>query len=605
MTSVQNWVDGLLRGLPVSEGVGIGQAWLFHSPWDEIPVFDLNENKISHEIERYHLALHSVEKQLEDCQHRVQQEIGEEEAKIFGAHLSLLKDPFFTTEVPKSIQDFKKNVECVLKTDLDRLHHFFSKMENEYFKQRIDDIQDVATRVLRELLQSEMFKMEFKEPTVVIAHNLTPSDTARIDQESVVGFATELGGETSHVSILARSMGLPAVVGAENLMQQAKNGQTVIIDGNTGILYLNPPKKVIKGYEKRRSQIKIYHEKLIEEAKLPSETACGEHVRLYANVSMTADVSMSARYQAEGIGLFRTELPFLISGKLLNEEEQFQIYRAVVEAFQDKPVTIRTLDLGGDKFLPFQDIKNEKNPFLGWRSIRIFLQEKDLFKDQLRAILKASHYGKVKMLFPMISSKEEIDEIMDLVEICKEELNKEGHSFDKKIQRGIMIEVPSAAICADQLIQHCDFFSIGTNDLIQYTLAVDRNNEKVSRFYQPVNPAILRLIQGTVQAGIQHHKEVSMCGEMAGNPLYTPMLLGMGLKTLSMSPLMIPEVKERIRAVRMDECEKITSELLNCNSGDEVHALLLQFHKEANKRQAVPYLFKEELDRDAIMKKNQ
>lgn len=594
MSAEKNWVEGMLRGLPVSEGVGIGSAWLYQSPWDEIPSIDLNKEKIEQEIDRYHRALKSVEKQLRDCQNRVLQEIGEEEAKIFRAHLSLLNDPFFIKELPNSIRDYKKNVEFVLKKDLDRLKHFFSKMENEYFKQRIDDIQDVATRVLRELQQSDEFKMEFKEPTVVIAHNLTPSDTARIDQESVVGFATELGGQTSHVSILARSMGLPAVVGVENLMQQSKNGQTVIIDGNTGILYLNPPQKVIKGYKKRRSQFQIYHDKLIEEAKLPSETVCGEPVTLYANVSMTADVSMAVRYQAEGIGLFRTELPFMISGKLLDEDEQFQIYRAVVESFKSKPVIIRTLDLGGDKFLPFQDIETEKNPFLGWRSIRIFLQEKDLFKNQLRAILKASHYGQVKMLFPMISSKEEIDEIMNLVEICKEELKKEGQPFDKKIQCGIMIEVPSAAICADKLIEYCDFFSIGTNDLIQYTLAVDRNNEKVSRFYQPVNPAILRLILGTIKAGTQSGKEISMCGEMAGNPLYTAMLLGLGLRKFSMSPLVLPEVKERIRAIRIDECQKITSQLLTADSGEEIHEMLVQFNKEANKRQAVPYQVNEE-----------
>lgn len=600
MTTEQNWVEGLLRGVPVSEGVGIGQAWLFQSPWDEIPSLDVPSDKVQHEIEKYNKALQDVENQLKDCRDRVLSEIGDDEAKIFEAHLSMLEDPFFKEEIPQSIIDHRKNVESVLKKDLDRLRHFFSKMENEYFRNRIDDIQDVATRVLRVLQQSEEFKMEFEEPTIIIAHNLTPSDTARIDQNSVVGFATELGGQTSHVSILARSMGLPAVVGVEQLMKQAKNGQIVVVDGNTGILYLNPPERVLKGYRKRQRQFKIYLEKLAEEAKLPSETACGEPVKLYANVSMTPDVSIAARYQAEGIGLFRTELPFLISGKLLSENEQFRIYRAVVETFKGKTVTIRTLDLGGDKFLPFQDVASEKNPFLGWRSIRIFLQEKDLFKQQLRAILRASYFGKVKILFPMISSKEEIDEIMEIVDICKNELNNEGEAFDDHIQCGIMIEVPSAAICADQLIQDCDFFSIGTNDLIQYTLAVDRNNEKVSRFYQPLNPAILRLIQGVIQAANDAKKEVSLCGEMAGNPLYTGLLLGLGLRIFSMSPLVIPEVKERVRTVLIKECNELAVRLLKSASGEEVRKLLIDFHKEVNQRQTVPCLDHQELTSEEL-----
>jgi phosphotransferase system enzyme I (PtsI) len=590
LTTGSNWVKGLLRGVPVSEGIAIGKASVIQSPWDEIPLLDLSPEKIDLEIERYRQALKEVKKQLLDCRDRVKKEIGDNEAEIFDTHLAMLDDPFFTDEVIGSIKDYEKNAEFVLKKDLERFQHFFDKMTNEYFKNRIDDIQDVATRVLRVLLQSETVKMEFKEPTIIVANNLTPSDTTRIDPKSVIGFSTELGGQTSHASILARSMGLPAVVGVENLMSEVRSGKTLIVDGNTGIVYINPPQKVLKDYEKRRRQFKIYLEKLAEESNLPSQTACGEIINLYANVSMTPDVSLAVQYHAEGIGLFRTELPFLISGKLLDEEEQFQIYRAVVEAFKTKTVVIRTLDLGGDKFLPFQDLKTEKNPFLGWRSIRIFLQEKDLFKKQLRAILRVSHFGNVKILYPMISSKEEVDEIQELLEICKSELQKEGIPFDRHIQSGIMIEIPSAAICSDILIHSCDFFSIGTNDLIQYTLAVDRNNQKVSRFYQPLNPAILRLIHGTVQSAIRAKKPVSLCGEMAGNPFYTAMLLGLGLRVLSMSPLMIPEVKERIRAVRIDECEALAATILATRSDKEVHSILLDFHKIANARQTVPYL---------------
>lgn len=587
-----NVVEGLMRGIPVSEGIAIGKVWILESPWDEVGELSLKNSKAEGEVKRYQEAFREVAQQLVECRDRVQREIGEEESKIFEAHLAILNDAFFQEDVPSAIHEKLKNAEFVLKQGVEDLSQSFEKMKNDYFRHRYDDIRDVAVRILRILLQSEDVKISSKEPVILISHNLAPSDTARIDKEHVSGFATELGGETSHASILARSMGIPAVVGIERLMKRAGNGDSIIIDGNSGIVYVNPPQRVIKGYQKRQQQFSTYWKRLSEDVANPSVTTDQVNVALQANVAMTADVSMAVKYQADGIGLFRTELPFLIAGRLLTEEEQFKLYQTVTQAMKGKTVTIRTLDLGGDKFLPFQDVEPDHNPFLGWRSIRIFLQEKDVFKTQLRAILRASHFGSVRIMYPMISSLAEIVHIEQVLNEAKASLRIEGTPFDENIQCGIMIEVPSAAIMADRFIKHVDFFSIGTNDLIQYTLAVDRNNEKVAQFYQPLNPAILSLIQFTIQSANRAGKPVSLCGEMAGNPIYTSMLLGFGLRQFSMSPLMLPEVKERVRAVSIGECEDLAQKVLEMTSTDEIENTLWNFNVRVNKNQTVPFMEK-------------
>ncbi len=584
--------ERLLKGIPVSEGIAIGRIWILESPWDEVIPLSLESNSIDQETKRYENAINEVEKQLNDCYHRVHKEIGEDEANIFKAHLYILQDPFFQTEIKDSIKIQKKNAEYLLKEAIERWSQSLLKSGNEYFRYRIDDIRDVGIRLLRVLLQTEEIKFHLDEPAILVAHNLTPSDTARMDRKMILGFVSELGGKTSHVSILARSMGLPAVVGIERLMRKAKAGQKIIVDGNTGIVYIDPPENIIQNYEKRKKQFSNYWKQLAKEIKLDAVTTDHEPISLQANVSMIADVSLAVQYAADGIGLFRTELPFLMAGKLLSEEEQFDIYRTVVEAMKGKVVTIRTLDLGGDKFLPFQGVEKESNPFMGWRSIRIFLQEKEIFKTQLRAILRASQFGKIKILYPMISSLEEIIEIQKIMKQTQNELKKKGIPFDPSIQCGIMVEVPSIAIIADRVIEHTDFFSIGTNDLIQYTLAVDRNNEKVAKFYQPLNPAIVQLLYRTIQAAIKAQKPVSICGEMAGNPLYTGMLLGFGLKQFSMSPLMIPEIKERIRALSIKECENIAAEILQMNSTEMIEKFLWKFHNQINQQQTVPYFEK-------------
>ncbi len=586
----ENIIEGLYKGVPVSEGIAIAKAWVLESLWDEVFIHKIAENQIKIEIKRYSDAVREAEQQLVECRDRVKMEIGEEEAAIFDSHLAILHDPFFRSDVPKKIEANKINAEKVLQDALDEWIKHFSDMENEFFQFRMHDIKDVATRLLRALLKTEEIHPQADEPSILVSHILTPSETARIDRDTILGFVTEIGGKTSHASILARSMGIPAVVGVDRFLKYVKTGDMMIVDGNAGIVYVNPPESVLEGYRRRKKQFNAYWKRVCKGVILPSVTSDKVTIALEANIAITADISMAIQYKADGIGLFRTELPFLSAGRLLSEEEQFRIYHTVAESMQDQNVVIRTLDLGGDKFLPFEGIEQESNPFLGWRSIRISLQEIDVFKMQLRAILRASVYGRLTILFPMISSMEEITSIKKVLDECKSELRKLKVPFDENIKIGIMIEVPSAAIMAAELIKHVDMFSIGTNDLIQYALAVDRNNEKVARFYQPLNPAILRLVQMTVQSAVDAGKNVAMCGEMAGNPLYTGLLLGLGLRELSMSPLMLPEVKTRVRALSITECEDLAKEALKLDSAEAIENLLIRFHKKINARQTVPML---------------
>lgn len=587
---------GLFQGIPVSEGIAIGKVWLLKSTWDEVQEFSISRSGVDREIERFRGACGEVRKQLGECQNRVKSEIGHDEAQIFEAHLAMLEDPLLTEDVPGLIREKRINAESVLKLKLEEVSKTFDNMENEFFRSRLDDIRDVAERLVRILLRTEEDRLSGVEDAILVSHTLSPSETVRVSSAHVLGFVTEVGGMTSHTSIIARSMGLPAVVGVEKILKNAKTGDTVIVDGNSGIVFINPHERVLKGYKKRKKQFDVYWERLSKDIELPSVTADRTPITLQANISMTADLSLAVRYKAQGIGLFRTELPFLIAGRLLDEEEQFTIYKTVVESMNGEDVTIRTLDLGGDKFLPFQSVEKENNPFMGWRSIRISLQELDIFKVQLRAILRASAFGSVKILFPMISSLEEIENAHKIVDEVVEELTAEGVPFDRNMKRGAMIEVPSAAIMVDTFLDYFDFISIGTNDLIQYTLAVDRNNEKVARFYQPLNPSVLYLVHHSIRKAVERGKEVSVCGEMAGNPLYTPMLIGFGLRKFSMSPLTLPEVKERILFLTVEECEELAREILGIYSVDRIEKRLWDFNREINKRQKVPFIDKVTLE---------
>ncbi|MFO7890170.1 MAG: phosphoenolpyruvate--protein phosphotransferase [bacterium] len=582
-----------VQGIPVSEGIAIGTVVILECPWDEIIEISIKKNNIENELNRYQDALKNVVRQLVEYEKRVKKEIGKKEAQIFEAQLTILNDSFFQKEIPDAIVEYKKNAEFLLKKGIEKLRSSFEKMNNDFFQQRIADIEDVAVRIVKILLQSEELKIPHKSNTVIVSHNLKPSDTIRIDKTKIVAFITELGGETSHASILARSMGIPAIVGIERLTERVENGDKVIVDGNSGSLYINPPKQLLKVFQQRKKNFEHYLQQLDKDRDLDPVTRDGAWISLKANIAMVSDINLALKYRADGVGLFRTELPFIIAGRLLTEDEQFEIYKAAVTRMKDKIITIRTLDLGGDKFLPFQYVEEERNPFLGWRSIRIFLQEEDVFKDQLRAILRASAFGNVRILFPMISSYEEVIKINEIVQKTKTELDSKNIPFDKNIKSGIMVEIPSIAIVIDQIIKYIDYVSIGTNDLIQYTLAVDRNNEKVAKFYNPNNPAVLRLVKNIIKVANNYGKPVSVCGELAANPLYTGLLLGFGLRNFSMIPLLIPELKERIRVLKIPECEELAKDILDNVSASKIIQILWDFHIQANKKQSVPSVIKQ------------
>jgi phosphotransferase system enzyme I (PtsI) len=407
-----------------------------------------------------------------------------------------------------------------------------------------------------------------------VASELTPSDTIRLDREKVLAFATESGGKESHAAILARSFGIPAVVGLEGLVSKVKKGDLLVVDGDMGLVMINPPEEVIQNYHNLQKKREIYRSELKKIIPLPSETMDGHEIRLWANIGSLVDLEYALHFGAFGIGLFRTELPFLVWRRFLSEDEQFSLYQKVVNQAEGKEVTIRTLDFGGDKFFEDGRSQREKNPFLGYRSIRVFLREKDLFKQQVRAILRASAYGHIKILFPMISSVEEIRQVRELFESTKMELRKEGIPFDERIPFGIMIEVPSVAIVAGRIVKEVDFMSIGTNDLIQYTLAVDRDNDLVNSLYQPLHPAVLRLIQTVTEVAKKANKPVTLCGEMAGDPKYIPLLVGLGLTDLSMNPIALLEAKKIIRSTSYGHLKSVVKKALNLPTAEEIIRLI-------------------------------
>jgi phosphotransferase system enzyme I (PtsI) len=415
---------------------------------------------------------------------------------------------------------------------------------------------------------------DLKEPVIFISSELVPSETVRLDREKVLAFVTESGGKDSHAAILARSLGIPAVLGIEGLLSKVNKGDMLIVDGDTGIVLIRPPLELIQNYQNLQRKRESYQRELYKLVPLPCKTLDGREIRLWANIGGLTDLEYSLRFGAYGIGLFRTELPFLVWRRFLSEDEQFSLYQEVVNRAAGREVTIRTLDFGGDKFLEDGKSKREKNPFLGYRSIRVFLKEKDLFKQQLRAILRVSACGPVKILFPMISSVEEIRQIRNLFEQTKKELHKEGISFNEGIPFGAMIEIPSVAILADQIAKEVDFLSIGTNDLIQYTLAVDRDNDLVNHLYEPLNPAVLHLIRNVVEVANRTDKQITLCGEMAGTSAYIPLLLGIGLTDLSMNPSSLLEAKKIIRNTEYEHWQSVAQKAFDLTSAEEIHNLV-------------------------------
>jgi phosphoenolpyruvate-protein phosphotransferase (PTS system enzyme I) len=562
------------RGIPVSTGVCRGRIVVLGRSRPTIAQRRITETEAAEEINRLEKALIQTRQQITEIQRKVSTAMGAQEGSIFDAHLLVLEDRTLLDEVIRVIQGRKVNAEHAFHAVAERFIAAVSAADDEYLRERASDIRDVTSRVLNNLLglEEEADVRHLREPCIIVSHDLTPSDTAQMDKRNVLGFATDVGSKTSHTAIMARSLRIPAVVGLKDISTQVVTGQYVLLDGHNGVLVINPTDQTLFEYGQIIVRQATWEQRLRDILPEPAVTLDGHRVLLSANIEQPADTDQVKANGAEGVGLFRTEYLFLNRDKLPGEEQQYQAYRETAAKLKPLPVVIRTLDLGGDKFLAHMQMPTELNPFLGWRAIRICLQEKDVFRAQLRAILRASVEGNLRMMYPMISGLEELKQANALLAEYKAELRAENIPFDEKLQVGAMIETPSAAIVADALAKHVSFFSIGTNDLIQYSLAVDRMNEKIAHLYEPSHPAIVRLIKTTVEAAHRHNVRVGVCGEMAGDPVLVPLLLGLGVDELSCAPSLVPAVKFLIRRLKLSEARQVADFALQSESAEEILA---------------------------------
>lgn len=557
----------------MSPGIGIGKAVVI----DKASI-NITKNYIKdagNELDRLMNAIETAKEQLNELYVSTIDELGEKEAQIFKSHEMMLEDDTFISDVENRIKQEGVNAEYALNETSNVYIKMFQSIEDEYLRERAEDIKDVMNRVIRILMGiSSVDFSNLKENSIIVAKDLTPSDTAQIDRTKVAAMITEIGGKTSHAAIIARIMGIPTVVGLNNITDKIKNGDTVICDGKTGKVLVNPNAKQLFYFTKKKNIEDEIRNELKNQIGLPSVTKDGFKISLTANIGVPNDVDMALENDAEGIGLFRSEFIFMNREHQPTEDEQFEQYKEVLVKMGDKPVIIRTLDIGGDKNVPYIDIPKEMNPFLGYRAIRLCLGNVEVFRTQLRAILRASVYGNVKIMIPMISTMKELKDSKKILQQAKDELTKEGIKFEKDIEIGIMIEIPSAAIISDLLAREVDFFSIGTNDLIQYTMAVDRMNSKLSYLYSQYHPALLRLIKGIIDNAHEAGIWVGMCGEAAGDPKLIPVFVGMGLDEFSMNSPSILRARYIVRNLNKADMELIAKSTLNMENALEVEEYL-------------------------------
>ncbi len=565
-----------LTGIGASEGVAIGKVLLFTEEEMVIPEVKDENSTIEAELTKLEDGLKKSKTQLIAIREKVKEKMGEDKAAIFDGHILLLEDEDLIMEVEDKIKGEGLPAAKALHDGINEYCEMISKLDDPYLRERAADLQDIGKRWLKNLLGIRIKDLSDLEPnTVVVTYDLTPSDTAQLDLENCVGFLTEVGGKTAHSAIMARSLELPAVVGIKGVLNGVKEGETVIMDGEEGELFLDPSPELIAEYVAKKEKLAAEKEELKKLISEEAITTDGRKVDIWGNIGSPNDVDAVIASGATGIGLYRTEFLFMNSDHFPTEEEQYEAYKVVVQKMQGKPVTIRTMDIGGDKELPYLDLPKEMNPFLGYRAIRISLENKDMFKTQLKAILRASHYGQIKIMYPMISSVNEIRKANEILEECKKELDEIGQLFDRNIKVGIMVETPSTAIIAYKFAKEVDFFSIGTNDLTQYFLAVDRGNEMVSALYNSFNPAVLEAIQKVIDAAHNAGISVSMCGEFAGDKKATKLLLGMGLDSFSMSASSTLQVKKIIRSSSYSEAQKYRDIILQQDTPAEVLEKLL------------------------------
>lgn len=558
-----------IQGIAASSGIAIAKAFRLENP--ELTVEKKSVTEVEAEVARLEAALEKSKSELEIIREHARKELGDDKAEIFEAHLLVLSDPELINPIKDKITNENVNAEHALDEVAAMFINMFESMDNEYMKERAADIRDVTKRVLAHLLGVNVSNPSLiSEEVVIIAEDLTPSDTAQLNRKFVKGFTTDIGGRTSHSAIMARSMEIPAVVGTKTVMEDIQNGVLVIVDGLDGEVIVDPSEETVKAYEKKAAE---YAEQKAEWAKLVNEktvSADDHHVELAANIGTPEDVKGILENGGEGVGLYRTEFLYMGREELPTEEEQFTSYKTVLERMEGKPVVVRTLDIGGDKELPYLNLPKEMNPFLGFRAIRLCLEMQDMFRTQLRALLRASVYGNLKIMFPMIATVDEFRQAKAILLEEKAKLQQEGVQVSEDIEVGMMVEIPSSAVIADLFAKEVDFFSIGTNDLIQYTLAADRMNERVSYLYQPYNPAILRLVNMVIKAAHKEGKWVGMCGEMAGDEIAIPILLGLGLDEFSMSATSILKARSQIRQLSKADIEPHLDTILSMSSTEEV-----------------------------------
>ena len=560
-----------IKGIAAASGISIGKAYKLGKEEFIVPRQEINDQEIPIQIQLFEEALIKTRREIIELQKRIGAEMGQEEAQIFDAHLLVLEDRMLIEEVISRLKKDKLNVSFIFQEVLKKYVSVFAKIEDEYLKERIADINDVGKRILRNLLGKERKGLgDLKERVIVVAHDLSPSDTAAMHKKNVAGFVTDIGGKTSHTAIMAKSLEIPAVVGAEEVTLKINQGDLLIVDGTLGIVIVSPDEETLESYHGEELKLKGVTEKFLSAKDLPAITLDGNKIEINANIEFPDEVPAVKLHGGEGIGLYRTEFFYMNRKDLPTEEDHYQAYKYVAEEMNPHSVVIRTLDIGGDKFLSQFKIPHEMQPFLGWRAIRFCLARPDIFKLQLRAILRASVHGNLKLMYPMISGVEELRQANHLLNEAKEELRQNGLKFNDKIEVGVMVEVPSAAMTADILAKEADFFSIGTNDLIQYSLAVDRSNEKVAYLYDPAHPAILRLVKSIIDAAHQSKIKVAMCGEMAGEPSLALILLCLGLDEFSLPPQVIPELKYVIRAVSFKAAQALAAQAMQLATGKEV-----------------------------------
>lgn len=571
----------MITGIPASPGIVFGKALVLKEEKIVLDTQKISEDQVEAEVARFYAGREAAVEQLNSIHQRALKSLGEEKAAIFEGHLMILEDEELEEEIIDYLRSNKVNASVAASKIIDQQVEMLSEIDDEYLKERAGDIRDIGNRLIKNILGMHIVDLgDITEESILVAYDLTPSETAQLNLEKVLGFITDIGGRTSHTSIMARSLELPAIVGTNDVTARVNTGDYLILDAVNNRVYVNPTQAEID--ELKTLEAKLAEEKaeLAKLKDLPAVTLDGHKVDVVANIGTIRDCEGAHRNGAEGVGLYRTEFLFMDRDQLPSEEEQFIAYKEVVEAMEDRLVVLRTMDIGGDKELPYLNLPKEMNPFLGWRAVRIALDRREILHAQLRAVLRASAFGKLAVMFPMIISVEEIRELKSVLETLKAELRAEGKAFDENIQVGVMVETPSAAVNAKFLAKEVDFFSIGTNDLTQYTLAVDRGNELISHLYNPMSPSVLGLIKQVIDASHAEGKWTGMCGELAGDERATLLLLGMGLDEFSMSAISVPRIKKLIRHVNYQEVKALADEALQKPTAAEIDQLIQAFLAE-------------------------